>query len=272
MDDFDWCASPPSPFSDLTDFDAPWSPPGGGGGGGVVVYGGGADDDYKGQTTTRFGFTAAAPIDDDEDQFDFVVDDFGLEFELDDEQDPSLCHSFVSAHQSLPNGVESAAADDDDLYGPTNPGLYAARQGVPGQIGGPTYHHLGHHIAAAESSGLESPSPPRTSSYFSLVISTPKKVHQRQAANMRERKRMKTINDAFECLRERIPVFGADKKLSKVDTLRLAVRYIQHLSDVLTSSDEMRSTGTMTSFEETESKVVIRCKSWLMQQEILELL
>lgn len=228
MDEFDWCASPPSPFSDLTDFDAPWP--------------------------TRFCF-APAPNEDDDDQFD----DFGLEFELDDEEDPSLIHSFVSA-QSLPNGVQNSSINDD-LYVPTNPGPYAARQGVPGQMVGPTYHHLSHHIAA-ESSGLDSPSAQKAP-YFSLVISTPKKVHQRQAANMRERKRMKTINDAFECLRERIPVFGADKKLSKVDTLRLAVRYIQHLTDVLTSSDEMRSTGTMTSFEETESKVIIQCRSSL---------
>jgi hypothetical protein len=43
------------------------------------------------------------------------------------------------------------------------------------------------------------------------------KVRQRRAANLRERKRMKTINDAFDCLRERIPVAGGpDRKLSKV--------------------------------------------------------
>ncbi len=43
-----------------------------------------------------------------------------------------------------------------------------------------------------------------------------KKMHQRNAANQRERKRMKTINDAFEGLRDRIPLAGGDRKLSKV--------------------------------------------------------
>ena len=66
-----------------------------------------------------------------------------------------------------------------------------------------------------------------------------KRVQQRQAANQRERKRMKTINDAFEGLRERIPVSsGGDRKLSKVDTLRLAIRYIQQLSHVIHACDE----------------------------------
>ena len=58
------------------------------------------------------------------------------------------------------------------------------------------------------------------------------KMHQRHAANMRERRRMKTLNDAFEGLRCRVPA-GFDRKLSKVDTLRLAIRYIEHLAEIL---------------------------------------
>ena len=42
---------------------------------------------------------------------------------------------------------------------------------------------------------------------------------QRHAANQRERKRMKTINDAFEVLREKVPIAGTgDRKLSKVSS------------------------------------------------------
>ena len=56
-----------------------------------------------------------------------------------------------------------------------------------------------------------------TSSHHSSHHHPPRKVHQRRAANMRERKRMKTINEAFDSLRERIPVAGgAERKLSKV--------------------------------------------------------
>ena len=50
---------------------------------------------------------------------------------------------------------------------------------------------------------------------------------------------MKTINDAFEGLREKIPVSErTDRKLSKVDTLRLAIRYIQELSHVIHTCDK----------------------------------
>ncbi len=63
-----------------------------------------------------------------------------------------------------------------------------------------------------------------------------RKVVQRSAANQRERRRMRTINDAFEGLRTRIPMACGDRKLSKVDTLKLAVRYIQQLSELLVSS------------------------------------
>ena len=46
---------------------------------------------------------------------------------------------------------------------------------------------------------------------------------QRHAANLRERKRMLSINDAFEGLRHHIPTLPYEKRLSKVDTLRLTI-------------------------------------------------
>lgn len=49
---------------------------------------------------------------------------------------------------------------------------------------------------------------------------------QRQAANLRERRRMQSINEAFEGLRAHIPTLPYEKRLSKVDTLRLAIGYI----------------------------------------------
>ena len=52
-------------------------------------------------------------------------------------------------------------------------------------------------------------------------------VQQRHAANLRERKRMQSINDAFEGLRHHIPTLPYEKRLSKVDTLRLTIGYVQ---------------------------------------------
>lgn len=46
-------------------------------------------------------------------------------------------------------------------------------------------------------------------------------VHQRQAANLRERRRMQSINDAFEGLRTHIPTLPYEKRLSKVNLLNV---------------------------------------------------
>ncbi|KAK6618617.1 hypothetical protein RUM43_013008 [Polyplax serrata] len=58
---------------------------------------------------------------------------------------------------------------------------------------------------------------------------------QRHAANIRERKRMlSSINSAFDELRIHVPTFPYEKRLSKIDTLRLAIAYIALLREVLT--------------------------------------
>ena len=52
----------------------------------------------------------------------------------------------------------------------------------------------------------------------------------RTIANMRERDRTLSVNSAFNTLRELIPTEPLDRKLSKIETLRLATSYIQHLA------------------------------------------
>nr|XP_020662546.1 transcription factor 15-like [Pogona vitticeps] len=56
---------------------------------------------------------------------------------------------------------------------------------------------------------------------------------QRQAANARERDRTHSVNTAFSALRTLIPTEPADRKLSKIETLRLASSYISHLANML---------------------------------------
>ncbi|XP_036243109.1 basic helix-loop-helix transcription factor scleraxis-like, partial [Molothrus ater] len=53
------------------------------------------------------------------------------------------------------------------------------------------------------------------------------------AANARERDRTHSVNTAFGALRRLIPTRPADRRLSKVETLRLAASYISHLANVL---------------------------------------
>ncbi|KAM8864049.1 twist-related protein 2-like isoform 1-T2 [Spinachia spinachia] len=62
---------------------------------------------------------------------------------------------------------------------------------------------------------------------------------QRVIANIRERQRTQSLNDAFASLRKIIPTLPSDK-LSKIQTLKLASRYIDFLYQVL-QNDEMDS-------------------------------
>ncbi|KAK5862433.1 hypothetical protein PBY51_017832 [Eleginops maclovinus] len=60
---------------------------------------------------------------------------------------------------------------------------------------------------------------------------------QRVMANVRERQRTQSLNEAFTSLRKIIPTLPSDK-LSKIQTLKLAARYIDFLYQVL-QSDEL---------------------------------
>ncbi|GFR71849.1 pancreas transcription factor 1 subunit alpha [Elysia marginata] len=96
---------------------------------------------------------------------------------------------------------------------------------------------------------------------FKETCSSPSKPnHQRKAANMRERKRMKSINDAFEQLRDRIPLSAtslkADRRVSKVDTLRLAIRYISYLSKVVKNCGDVTGVGYN---KRPKEKIILRC-------------
>lgn len=56
---------------------------------------------------------------------------------------------------------------------------------------------------------------------------------RRLAANARERRRMNSLNDAFDKLRDVVPSLGSDRKLSKYETLQMAQTYIGALNELL---------------------------------------
>lgn len=56
---------------------------------------------------------------------------------------------------------------------------------------------------------------------------------RRVAANARERRRMNSLNVAFDQLREVVPAFSNDRKLSKYETLQMAQSYINALNELL---------------------------------------
>ena len=81
---------------------------------------------------------------------------------------------------------------------------------------------------------------------YAIPPPQPAKVARR---NARERNRVKQVNSGFEVLRVHIPVAAKNKKMSKVDTLRHAVEYIQSLQRMLGGGGSM---GTPTETNGTE--------------------
>ena len=63
----------------------------------------------------------------------------------------------------------------------------------------------------------------------------------RNAANARERTRMRVLSKAFGRLKLTLPWVPPDTKLSKLDTLRLAMSYINHLQRTLEEDDNNMS-------------------------------
>lgn len=90
-------------------------------------------------------------------------------------------------------------------------------------------------------------------------------VQQRQAANLRERRRMQNINDAFEGLRAHLPTLPYEKRLSKVDTLRLAIGYITFLTELVRAdkgNDTINANGTVSrsAGRENSEKIIVHSK------------
>ncbi|XP_064091443.1 pancreas transcription factor 1 subunit alpha isoform X1 [Macrobrachium rosenbergii] len=87
-------------------------------------------------------------------------------------------------------------------------------------------------------------------------------MQQRQAANMRERKRMQSINDAFEGLRAHIPTLPYEKRLSKafsqVDTLRLAIGYISFLAELVATDRSPDPHLHPPNQNESNRKIIVR--------------
>uniref|UniRef100_A0A8C9XTJ0 BHLH domain-containing protein n=1 Tax=Sander lucioperca TaxID=283035 RepID=A0A8C9XTJ0_SANLU len=64
---------------------------------------------------------------------------------------------------------------------------------------------------------------------------------RRVSTNSRERWRQQNVNGAFTELRSLIPTHPPDRKLSKNEILRLALRYISFLDQVLTDQDHVKT-------------------------------
>ena len=62
--------------------------------------------------------------------------------------------------------------------------------------------------------------------------------HRRLLTNSRERLRQRTLNMAFQSLRDVIPIYPRDSKASKYSILKAAIKYIDFLDDVILIMEE----------------------------------
>ncbi|XP_060103328.1 transcription factor ATOH1 [Heteronotia binoei] len=103
--------------------------------------------------------------------------------------------------------------------------LHSAAGGIPCPAQAQQRPRASCAAAAAGGGGLPRPAP---------QVSGVQK-QRRLAANARERRRMHGLNHAFDQLRNVIPSFNNDKKLSKYETLQMAQIYISALAELLHS-------------------------------------
>ena len=80
----------------------------------------------------------------------------------------------------------------------------------------------------------------------------------RGPTNARERTRTHSVNDGFNTLRTLIPTDPPDRKLSKIETLRLATSYIWHLKRLVENHDEM-SNSTPYNDEYLDEMMYVSC-------------
>ncbi|XP_074659361.1 uncharacterized protein LOC141912075 [Tubulanus polymorphus] len=113
--------------------------------------------------------------------------------------------------------------------------------GIPAMTSGMFHHHHSEHqfataaglgLSGSGYSGTPTSSTPAKRKRKRIVTPT-----QRSAANVRERKRMYNLNEAFDSLRKKVPTFAYEKRLSRIETLRLAITYISFLGDVVEGKD-----------------------------------
>ncbi|XP_055300383.1 myogenic factor 5 isoform X2 [Sitodiplosis mosellana] len=71
-------------------------------------------------------------------------------------------------------------------------------------------------------------------------------VDRRKAATLRERRRLRKVNEAFELLKRCTSATNSNQRLPKVEILRNAIEYIENLEDLLHHESDVQQTITET--------------------------
>ena len=128
----------------------------------------------------------------------------------------------------------------------------------------PTCYQLGipNEPSAAELQGLAYPFPPQ-------MVPVPHPLYDCnlepafiRKRNERERIRVRHVNEGYARLREHLPNEPTEKRMSKVETLRAAIRYIRRLETLLDSAKE-KSVLSEPNATDDKQKSVNNCISFL---------
>merc|ERR1711935_190747 len=135
---------------------------------------------------------------------------------------------------------------------------------------------MGHQPSTSDSDSTRSSTPPLNAKSSSKQ-STPSKSgnsgddnkyyknmsrERRLIANARERTRVHTISTAFDALRQAIPTYSYNQKLSKLAILRIASAYIKSLS-ALTEEEPISDAGAAAESKTPFSACVSECTKTL---------
>nr|AMR72030.1 twist-a [Lineus ruber] len=147
-------------------------------------------------------------------------------------------------HLGLKSEPEDFESDEGSL-GQTEsemypPGMYQYEVGSPGEDGLPRKR-------SAEDLCLLG-SRKKSKKVPKMPASSPEDVKtQKVLANVRERQRTQSLNDGFTQLRKIIPTLPSDK-LSKIQTLKLATKYIDFLYQVLRNGEQDQKASSSCSY------------------------
>lgn len=168
-------------------------------------------------------------------------------------QSPAMMHSHQSMHyqHQYNSHMQSHQSPVPQAMHPQNQNQISPE---------PPHHRLGKRLIApapinrslTEQNRITSSKKPKLAyAHMPYGAAQPQSVQRR---NARERNRVKQVNNGFANLRQHIPSDvitalshggrGASKKLSKVDTLRLAVEYIRRLQDLIDDNDAESSSSS----------------------------
>ncbi|XP_063080480.1 neurogenin-2 [Cavia porcellus] len=155
--------------------------------------------------------------------------------QLKEEEDVLVLLGAASPASAALTPLSSSADEDEDEERGAQSGARAARLGAAGTGGcGPE------RTPGPGLEGKRRPPRARAASRGAKTAETAQRIKRtrRLKANNRERNRMHNLNAALDALREVLPTFPEDAKLTKIETLRFAHNYIWALTETLRLAEQ----------------------------------